>query len=537
MRLVPRFIFFLILTLLASLPAARADEVARAAADIAAADFAGKLAAVDALAATGDPRAATVLDALQKGALHTRKADGLLVIATGGREPELTDPLTGTSLGTASSRDLARVTANNALRNAAAAALARLGIASTDPAVRRSAAERLAGEADPAAIPLLSGALESETDGGIRGLLEVALAKASLASPDAGARLSAIGTLGARPTPAVRALVLPLAGNDPSPEVRAAAGDLVASIDRRQGFLNAALNLFQGISLGSVLLLAAAGLAVTFGVMGVINMAHGEMIMIGAYTTVIVQEAFRSYLPPGLFGLYLPVAVPAAFLVAGAVGVALERGVIRFLYGRPLETLLATWGISLILQQVVRTLFGAPNREVANPSWMTGGVEVVSGMMLTWNRIYIILFAFAVLGGLGLLMRYTRFGLSMRAVTQNRSMASSMGIRTGWVDALTFGVGSGIAGMAGVALSQIGNVSPNLGQAYIVDSFMVVVFGGVGSLWGVLAGALGLGVVNKLLEPYAGAMLGKILVLVFIILFIQKRPRGLFALKGRSAEA
>ena len=294
-------------------------------------------------------------------------------------------------------------------------------------------------------------------------------------------------------------------------------------------------NVLQGISLGSVLLLAAIGLAITFGVMGIINMAHGEMVMLGAYTTYVVQLWFRQYLPGGMDFAIL-VAIPAAFLVSGAVGIAMERGVIRFLYGRPLETLLATWGISLVLQQAVRSVFGPTNMQVTSPSWMAGAIDLAGGVVVTYNRIWIVVFALLVFGGLILIQRRSFFGLQMRAVTQNRRMARSMGIRSGWVDALTFGLGSGIAGMAGVALSQIDNVSPNLGQGYIVDSFMVVVFGGVGNLWGTLVGAFGLGIINKFLEPYAGAVLGKILVLVAIVLFIQWRPRGLFALKGRAVE-
>jgi urea transport system permease protein len=264
-------------------------------------------------------------------------------------------------------------------------------------------------------------------------------------------------------------------------------------------------------------------------------MAHGELVMLGAYTTFVVQELFRAYLP-GAFDYSLFVAIPAAFLVAGSFGIAIERGIIRFLYGRPLETLLATWGLSLVLQQLVRTVFGPTNREVGNPSWMSGYIEATGGLVLTYNRIYIIIFSLLLVGLLAVLLRKTSFGLKMRAVTQNRRMAGSMGIRTGWIDALTFGLGSGIAGVAGVALSQIDNVSPNLGQAYIIDSFMVVVFGGVGNLWGVVVGAFSLGLVNKFLEPMAGAVLAKIFVLIAIILFIQKRPRGLFALKGRAVE-
>ena len=300
-------------------------------------------------------------------------------------------------------------------------------------------------------------------------------------------------------------------------------------------FWSAGQNIWYGISLGSVLLLAAIGLAITFGVMGVINMAHGEMVMLGAYTTFVVQEFIRNS-APGLFDYSLAIALPLAFLVSGAAGLVMERGIIRFLYGRPLETLLATWGVSLVLQQAVRTIFGPTNREVGNPSWMSGSFEI-GELLITTNRLWIVVFSLVVFAILLLVLKRTRFGLQMRAVTQNRPMASSMGIATPWVDAFTFALGSGIAGIAGVALSQIDNVSPNLGQGYIIDSFMVVVFGGVGNLWGTLVGALTLGVANKFLEPYAGAVLAKIFILVFIILFIQKRPRGLFALKGRSVES
>ena len=311
----------------------------------------------------------------------------------------------------------------------------------------------------------------------------------------------------------------------------AAAGSVQTTLALWSGVQNA----WYGISLGSVLLLAAIGLAITFGVMGVINMAHGEMVMLGAYTTYVVQEVIRAK-NPALFGYSLAIALPLAFAVAGLVGILIEQGIIRFLYGRPLETLLATWGLSLILQQAVRTAFGPTNKDVGTPSWMSGAFDV-GQITITYNRLWIIVFTLLVFVGLLALLRFTRFGLEMRAVTQNRAMAASMGIRTSRIDALTFGLGSGIAGLAGVALSQIDNVSPNLGQGYIIDSFMVVVFGGVGNLWGTLVGAFTLGIANKFLEPYAGAVLGKIAILVLIILFIQKRPRGLFALRGRAAEA
>jgi urea transport system permease protein len=316
--------------------------------------------------------------------------------------------------------------------------------------------------------------------------------------------------------------------------VQRAARDAVAAIQNQLAVWATVQNLWYGLSLGSVLLLAAIGLAITFGVMGVINMAHGEMVMIGAYVTFVVQDLIRTS-SPGLFDYSLLIAVPAAFVVAGFIGILIEQGIIRFLYGRPLETLLATWGLSLILQQAVRTAFGPTNREVGAPSWMSGAFSV-GQLNITYGRLWIICFTLLVFVGLLSLLRFTRLGLEMRAVTQNRAMAASMGIRTARVDALTFGLGSGIAGIAGVALSQIDNVSPNLGQSYIIDSFLVVVFGGVGNLWGTLVAAFSLGIANKFLEPFAGAVLGKIAILVFIILFIQKRPRGLFALKGRAVE-
>jgi len=318
-------------------------------------------------------------------------------------------------------------------------------------------------------------------------------------------------------------------------ELQAAAAAGIAAIERRLQTWEMAQHVTYGLSLGSVLLLTAIGLAITFGVMGVINMAHGEMVMLGAYTTFVVQQAIRTHYPE-LFDASLFVAIPLAFAVTGALGIAIERGIIQWLYGRPLETLLATWGLSLVLQQTVRTIFGPTNQEVGNPSWMSGSIEL-GALSITMNRLWIFFFALTVFALLLLILKRTSFGLEMRAVTQNRQMAGAMGIRTGRVDALTFGLGSGVAGLAGVALSQIDNVSPNLGQGYIIDSFMVVVFGGVGNLWGTLTGAMTLGIVNKFLEPYAGAVLGKIAVLVLVILFIQKRPRGLFAQRGRAVEA
>ncbi|HUI17875.1 MAG TPA: urea ABC transporter permease subunit UrtB, partial [Alphaproteobacteria bacterium] len=426
----------------------------------------------------------------------------------------------------------------NRLRGGIESALSGLQIFSRDPQQRLAAAHDAGKTATPAMAATLEKALANEALPEVKAAIAASLSTIKLRTGSPEERLKAIAGVADSMDPDVRSMLLDVAAApDATPEVRAAAEAAAKRIERKLKFVELGGNIVQGISLGSVLLLAAIGLAITFGLMGVINMAHGEMIMLGAYSAYVVQQAFRAFLPPGLFGYYLIVSVPVAFLVAGAMGVALERGIIRFLYGRPLETLLATWGISLILQQLVRSVFGSPNKEVSNPDWMTGGFELIGGFTVTWNRLYIVIFCFLILGALALMLKRTSYGLNVRAVTQNREMASVMGIRVARVDALTFGLGSGIAGMAGVALSQIGNVSPNLGTIYIVDSFLVVVFGGVGSLMGTLVGAMGLGIANKFLEPFAGAILGKVVILVAIILFIQKRPRGLFALKGRAAES
>ncbi|WP_181706250.1 urea ABC transporter permease subunit UrtB [Chthonobacter rhizosphaerae] len=492
-------------------------------------------AAIGSLAATGDGRVSAILDALGEGDLFVRKTDKAVVKAeAAGREFKLTDPVTGADLGTAPKAAVEKIRVNNRLRRTIAAAVGTLTLRSDDPAVRRSAAEAVMKSKDAAAIPALDAAIAAETDERIKVVMVAARAAAVLESdlPEADklAAIETIGDLGGRDALAMLASYTGANG-----AVGEAARKASTSIESSLLLWDAAQNITYGLSLGSVLLLAAIGLAITFGVMGVINMAHGEMVMIGAYVTFVVQEVIRTS-APDLFDYSLLIALPLAFLVSGGVGVLIERSVIRWLYGRPLETLLATWGVSLMLQQAVRTIFGAQNREVGNPSWMSGSFTV-GELAVTWSRLWIIVFALVVFAGLMLVLKRTPFGLQTRAVTQNRQMASAMGIRTPWVDAFTFGLGSGIAGIAGVALSQIDNVSPNLGQGYIIDSFMVVVFGGVGNLWGTLVGAMTLGIANKLLEPYAGAVLGKILLLVFIILFIQKRPRGLFALKGRAIEA
>jgi urea transport system permease protein len=532
------FVFSVVLVLLAAALPARAEDLAAIIAGLGGAGFVDKEKAIVALGKLGDPRAVPILQAL--GDDRLRKApDGHIVIVTSlGGATRLADAATGQELPDLAPDSLDRIIVNNRLRGAIEGALGALTLFSPDREARLAAAQDALRHPSADTVGLLDKAIATEQDSEIRAAMQRSLFGARLFSGSKEERLAAIRALSTATDPQVKNLIDAFRYSaNVDPELYKAAGEALAAIDSRLRWTGLAANLFQGISLGSVLLLAAIGLAITFGVMGVINMAHGEMIMTGAYVAYVVQQLFRTFLPWEWIDAYLIVAVPVAFLFAGLLGILLERCLIRFLYGRPLETLLATWGVSLILQQAVRSIFGSPNKEVANPSWMTGGFDVLGGFTVTWNRLYIIVFCFVGLGALALILNRTSFGLHMRAVTQNRDMAAVMGIPTARIDALTFGLGSGIAGMAGVALSQIGNVSPNLGTFYIVDSFLVVVFGGVGNLLGTLVGALSLGIVNKFLEPVAGAILGKIAVLVMIILFIQWRPRGLFALKGRTAEA
>ena len=498
--------------------------------------FAATEAVVRELAATGDPLVERPLAALADGNLYIRQADfAVFVGAEAGDGVDLLDPLSGEKSAEAAKADLTKIKVNNGLRRVIRDALGTLTLRAKDPAVRIAAADTMFKTPDAANIEPLNAAIAAETEPSVKSLFEQARAASVLVSdkPEAD-KLAAVTLIGARGDRAALSLLTSVEASSQG-AVKDTATAAISTINSTLALWDAGQNIWYGISLGSVLLLAAIGLAITFGVMGVINMAHGEMVMLGAYTTFVVQQVIRTSFP-GLFDWSLVIALPLAFLVAGLVGLAIERGVIRFLYGRPLETLLATWGVSLILQQAVRSIFGPTNQEVGNPSWMSGSFDV-GQLAITWNRLWILVFALGVFAVLLYVMKRTPWGLQMRAVTANRRMAASMGIRTPWVDALTFALGSGIAGIAGVALSQIDNVSPNLGRGYIIDSFMVVVFGGVGNLWGTLVGAFSLGIVNKFLEPYAGAVLGKIVVLVLIILFIQKRPRGLFALKGRAVEA
>jgi urea transport system permease protein len=490
-------------------------------------------AAITAVAASGNPRAIVVIQALQESRLlFTAEPKKVYIREPGGA---VVDAATGQPVATPPA-DLKPVRLNNRIRRTIDAALGGLTLLAPDPATRLEAARAVFKSKDANALPTLEAAIPKETNAAVRKTMIEARAAIILFMPEAREtdKVDAVAVIRERGDQEALGLLSSLPAGTP-PAVLRAANEAMSAIQKELAIWELVQNAWYGLSLGSVLLLAAIGLAITFGVMGVINMAHGEMVMLGAYTTFVVQEIIRARYP-GLFDLSLFIAIPLAFLVSGLVGILIERGVIRFLYGRPLETLLATWGLSLILQQAVRSYFGPTNKDVGNPFWMSGTFNV-GHLNITYNRMWIIVFTGLVFIALLALLRFTRLGLEMRAVTQNRAMAASMGIRTGRIDALTFGLGSGIAGIAGVALSQIDNVSPNLGQGYIIDSFMVVVFGGVGNLWGTLLGALTLGIANKFLEPFAGAVLGKIGVLVLIILFIQKRPRGLFALKGRAVEA
>ncbi|QQR37603.1 urea ABC transporter permease subunit UrtB [Devosia oryziradicis] len=493
--------------------------------------------AIGALVATGDQRVVPILEVLLEGELYVDEATGKVIFTSASSgKGAATDPVTAAELPELADGDRDKVKVNNGLRRVLRTAIGQMTLLSDDGRVRLAAAQSVLRDADPAQLELLDSAISAETDATIKRVMEQARAVIMLKSPDASiedktAAVPVVQAIGGRDALNTLTTALASAPEDLKPTIQSAIDGLA----RDRAVWDIAQNVWFGVSLGSVLLLAAIGLAITFGVMGVINMAHGEMVMLGAYTTFVVQEIIRQNAPE-LFDWSLAIALPLAFLFTGMVGVIIERGIIRFLYGRPLETLLATWGLSLIIQQAIQRIFTANIREVGNPSWMSGSFDL-GGLAITWNRFYIVIFALVVFVALLAVLKYTAIGLHMRAVTQNRRMASAMGIRTPLVDAMTFGLGSGIAGLAGVALSQIGNVSPNLGQGYIIDSFMVVVFGGVGNLWGTLVGAMSLGIANKFIEPYAGAVLGKIIILVLIILFIQRRPRGLFALKGRSIEA
>ena len=498
---------------------------------IAAGESEARLAALNEAVLAADPALGPYAQAILDDAVKVAAGRAYIV-----RDDKATDAATGTAATLPEGAE--DVVNNNRMRREFEGALAALKLFSSDKNERAKAITELKSAADEGKLVLIEKAEKTETDADLKVQLALLKATALISSTDKNKRLAAAKLLAASPQPATRALLLErLAPNvETDPDVRAALNTTLAGVQSQLAWGDRLGVLFSGISLGSILLLVALGLAITYGLMGVINMAHGELMMIGAYATFVVQNLFRQYLP-GAFDAYVLAAIPVSFLAAAAVGALLERTVIRWLYGRPLETLLATWGISLILMQTVRTVFGAQNVGVENPSWLSGGWLVLPNLILPYNRLAILAFAALVLAGMALLIAKTRLGLFVRGVTQNRRMAACMGVNTARVDTLAFALGAGIAGLAGCALSQVGNVGPDLGQGYIVDSFMVVVLGGVGQLAGTVYAGLGLGIINKLLEGWQGAVLAKIMVLVLIVVFIQKRPQGIFALKGRSAES
>lgn len=475
-----------------------------------------------------DEKTAAFIQAMSDDAVKISAGKVLIL-----RDDKAVDPVTGADASAPA--NLEDIINNNRMRGELDAALAGLKLFSKDEAIRSAAIKALQTETDASKLPLIQKAYAAETAPALKVQLSMLRAAILLNSSNKTERLEAANLLSTSTNTTAKTVLLERLKTEMEPDVKGALTNSLRTVEAALAWGDKLGAMFSGISLGSILLLVALGLAITYGLMGVINMAHGELMMIGAYATYVVQGLFQKYLPAG-FDWYLLAAVPVSFMTSALVGAALERSVIRFLYGRPLETLLATWGISLMLMQGVRSLFGAQNVGVENPSWMSGGVQVLGNLQLPYNRLVIIGFAAAVLLGMAWLIGKTRLGLFVRGVTQNRPIASCMGVNTARVDTYAFALGSGIAGLAGCALSQVGNVGPDLGQGYIVDAFMVVVLGGVGQLAGTVYAALGLGILNKLLEGWTGAVLAKIAVLVFIIIFIQKRPQGIFAMKGRSAE-
>jgi len=492
-------------------------------------DTDARIEALSLAVAHADARTQLFLQALADDAVKLVRGKAIMVSGDKG-----IDPASGTEF--ALPEDAEDVINNNRMRGEIDSALAALKLFAKDDKVRMAAVQQLQRDADPSKLPLIEQAFAAEQNPKIKDQLALVRAAALLGSEDKAQRLEAATLLASSNQSSTKTILLARLQAEPDATVKAALGKALREVEAALAWGDKLGAMFSGISLGSILLLVALGLAITYGLMGVINMAHGELMMLGAYATYVVQGVFQRYLP-GAFDWYLLAAVPVAFMASALMGVLLERSVIRFLYGRPLETLLATWGISLMLMQLVRTVFGAQNVGVENPSWMSGGVQVLGNLSLPFNRLVIIAFALFVLGAVAWLISKTRLGLFVRGVTQNRPIASCMGVNTARIDTYAFALGSGIAGLAGCALSQVGNVGPDLGQGYIVDAFMVVVLGGVGQLAGTVYAALGLGILNKFLEGWAGAVLAKIAVLVLIIIFIQKRPQGIFAMKGRSAEA
>ena len=495
-------------------------------------NFSTKFNVVEDIVQSNNPKVKYILNSLLAGSIYLIKSTKQVVFALKDDKQYIASGLINNEpLGVFTKAQVSKIGINNKIRKIIKLNLALLDLSHPEESVRLKAVKNTYKSINQDIVNTMQLLLKTEESEGVRNSMLVVISIYNLNNDNPSERIKAIESLKGNLEPIVKVQLKKLIDNDLDEGVRLKAQQALTTIESRTNIFKSLETLFFGISFGSVLILAAIGLAITFGVMGVINMAHGELIMLGAYTTYVVQLLMPNYIGASIF-----VAIPAAFIVSGLVGIAIERGIIRHLHGRPLETLLATFGVSLVLQQVVRTIFSPLNRPVATPEWMSGSLEINGILSLTWNRLYIIAFCLVVFAALIMVLKKTSLGLQVRAVSQDRSMARAMGVRSNWVDAMTFGLGSGVAGIAGVALSQLTNVGPNLGQAYIIDSFMVVVFGGAGNLWGTLISGFGLGVINKFMEPWAGAVLAKVLILIFIILFIQKRPKGLFPQKGRSAE-
>ena len=497
--------------------------------------FSERIEAIEGLAVAGE-EGARVLEAISSREVGI--VDGRAVIVRDGIVMDVGSGM----IVEADPADVSMLRVNNRVRCAVAGAEAAQILETGTDEQRLDASRTIIGSASEALLPLFERVIENETLPSVRDNVLQAYARVKLDSDDADDRLAAVEALGLTANRGVLNLLRPFTERtngewvESDERVRDAAEASITAVERRVALAENLRLAFHGLSLGSILLLAALGLAVTFGVMGVINMAHGELLMVGAYATFMVQQLFRTHFPE-IFDWYVVAAIPVAFFVAAFVGVIMERGVLRYLYGRPLESLLATWGISLVLIQTARVTFGPQNLEISSASWMSGSVEVMAGLSLSLSRLYVLGFSLFVLALLWLLMQRTRLGMFVRAVVQNRAMAGCVGVPTKRIDTMAFAMGAGVAGLGGLALSQIANVGPAMGQAYIVDSFMVVVLGGVGQLAGTVTAAFGLGVFSTLLEGWTGAVVAKILVLVFIIMFIQKRPQGIFALKGRTADS
>ena len=535
-RIIYKFIFYLLFFLLSQHKYCFSNDFKELLNELKNKNFNKKIEAIKKIGKSGNDESEKILKALLSSKIYYRKSDKKIFIVENKKNSLfLIDPITKNKLGPIKKNKIKKIRVNNKIRSITREILGSLSLFNENPENRIEAAKDVFKSESQSILNILQKRYELEENENVKSYIKRSIASVTLSlSSITSERKNAINVLSKFIDSNVRNLLSKISNNKDD-KLFNEAKIALNKIEKNLFIWEKFLSIYQGISLGSVLLLASVGLAITFGVMGVINMAHGELVMIGAYATYVTQNLLQKFFPQ-VVEYSLLVAIPIAFLVAGTFGILIERFIIRFLYGRPLQTLLATWGVSLILQQLIRTIFGPTNKNVEAPTWMTGAIEISSGLVFTYNRIYIIIFSLFIVGIIGVILKKTFFGLQMRAVTQNRIMAGSMGIPTGWVDALTFGLGSGIAGVAGVALSQIDNVSPNLGQSYIIDSFMVVVFGGVGNLWGTLLGAFSLGITNKFLEPFSGAVLAKIFVLVGIIIFIQKKPRGLFALKGRAVE-